>query len=91
MIMKVCELEFKMIKRDEDKLYIAKGDFGRITVLDRITGWSNGVRDTETGYKDKDGKFWLVSGMFDIRDFVNLDVEDAIAKIKELANTCIGV
>lgn len=63
-------------------------DGDRITVLDRLTGF--GWRDIETGYKDKDGKFWLASGNFDIRDYDELSAKDAICKIKENSNTCTG-
>lgn len=60
----------------------------RITVLDRLTGF--GWRDVETGYRDVDGRFWLVSGDFDIRDYPDIDVNDAIRKIKQEANNNKG-
>lgn len=70
--------------------FYAKGDYGRFTVVDREIGWSGCRRDTETGYQDTRGRFWLVSGMFDIRDYHQLAVEEAIALVKALANTCVG-
>ena len=71
---------------------ISKTNYGvglhRITVLDRMTGF--GHRDVETGYRSNDGRFWLASGYFDIRDFDNLTINEAITKIKANANNCIG-
>lgn len=64
-------------------------NLGSITVLDRMTGFSFG-RDTETGFHDVDGKFWLASGMFDIRDYLPLSFSDAVSLIKQNANNCIG-
>lgn len=63
-------------------------DGNRITVVDRLTGF--GWRAIETGLLDKDGEFWLASGNFDIRMFPELEISEAIKKIKENANTCIG-
>jgi hypothetical protein len=92
--MVVKELQFNKTTHcdGEDALFSANTKIGRITVLDRLTGWGNGdIRDIETGYKDLDGKFWLVSGQFDIRKYPDLTIEEAIGKIKENANTCIGI
>ena len=61
----------------------------RITVLDRMTGFSCG-RDIETGYRDREGKFWLASSDFDIRRWPELTLAQAIEKIKTNANTCRG-
>lgn len=90
--MLVKDLEWKEEKRcdREDTLYIAHTDLGRITVLDRITGWGGGLRDIETGYKDKDGRFWLASCAFDIRRFPELSLDEAVELIKKEANTCRG-
>jgi hypothetical protein len=60
----------------------------RITVLDRMTGF--GHRDIETGFRDVDGRFWLASGDFDIRWYPQLNVNEAIYKIKKEANSCRG-
>lgn len=74
----------------EDTLYTAYliGG-GRLTVLDRVTGYSCGRRDIESGYKDKEGRFWLASGDFDIRSR-DVPVDEAIELIKANANTCVG-
>ena len=63
---------------------------GRITVLDRLTGYSDYIRDTETGYKDESGRFWLASGMQDVRDYPEFTIPEAIEWIKTHANTCIS-
>lgn len=90
--MRVKDLEFTMhpapFRGETDTLYAAKGEWGKFTVMDRMTGF--GWRDVETGYHDNDGKFWLASGNFDIRQFPNLTVEEAIEKTKKYANTCVG-
>jgi len=75
---------------DEDTIYYATTTAGRFSVLDRLTGFGSNIRDTETGFKASDGKFWLASGMFDIRTYPDLTIEEAIKKIKENANNCIG-
>jgi len=62
----------------------------RITVLDRLTGYSGYIRDIETGYRDINNKFWLASGNFDIRDYPELTIVEAIEKIKKNSNTCTG-
>jgi len=54
---------------------------GRLTVLDRLTGYSGYVRDIETGYRDEKGEFYCASGGFDIRDYPELTIEEAIDKI----------
>jgi len=78
---------------EPDILYVYYFDqFGlseRITVLDRMTGFSWG-RDIETGYRDLEGKFWLASSDFDIRRWPELTLEQAVEKIKANANTCKG-
>jgi hypothetical protein len=71
---------------------IAKTPYGvkvvRISVLDRMTGF--GHRDIETGFRELDNRFWLVSGDFDIRYFPDLSATDAINKIKAEANNGNG-
>lgn len=77
---------------DDDTLHMLKlGEKEKITVLDRLTGFGFGIRDIETGYKDDNGKFWLVSGNFDIRDYGSITIQEAIEYIKMNANACIGV
>lgn len=61
-------------------------NLGSLTVLDRMTGF--GWRDIETGYRDPDGKFWLASGNFDIRDSEAKTIGEAINLVKRFANTC---
>ena len=63
----------------------------RISVLDRLTGYSGYVRDIETGFKDIYDNFWLASGDFDIRKYPELTLDEAIALIKENANTCVQI
>lgn len=70
------------------RLYVNDG--GTITVLDRLMGYSGCIRDVETGLFDKNGKFWLASGDFDIRKFGDITTREAIDKIKRNANTCTG-
>ena len=75
---------------DSDHLYTLKLPKGeRITVLDRITGFSGHLRDTETGYRNAEGKFWLGAGDFDIREY-KISIKSAIIKIKEHSNICRG-
>lgn len=90
--MLVKDIEWKKESRmdGEDFIFTAHTELGRFTVLDRLTGLGDGYRDTETGFKDKEGKFWLASGMFDIRVFPELTLPEAVTFIKEEANTCIG-
>lgn len=92
--MLVKEMEWKKETRmdGENIIFTAYTDYGRFTVLDRLTGWGDGnCRDTETGFKNKEGKFWLASGMMDIRRFPDLTIEEAVELVKKEANTCIGV
>ena len=89
--MRVKDLDFKKeIRMDgEDIYYFVYTDFGRISVLDRLTGF--GWRDIETGFTDNDDKFWLASGDFDIRRNSEMEIPEAIELIKKSANTCIGL
>lgn len=75
---------------DYDKSYqwAFHSNLGSITVLDRRTGF--GWRDTETGYRDEHGKFWLASGNYDVRRSPCKTVGDAIEWVKSKANTCKG-
>lgn len=63
-------------------------ELGSLTVVDRMTGF--GWRDVESGYRDKDGKFWLASGHHDVRDSGCKTVGEAIQWVKARANNCIG-
>lgn len=88
--MKVKDIEWKVETRcdGEDYLFGYNFDDQRITVLDRMTGF--GYRDTETGYRDEEGKFWLASGGYDVRDCPEFTIQEAIAFVKHFANTCVG-
>jgi hypothetical protein len=84
--MKVSDLEWNETTQlqGENTLYTAKvEDFGRFTVLDRLTGWGGGRRDIETGFTDLKESFWLASGMFDIRTYPDLSIESAAELVKE--------
>ena len=72
----------------EDVQSVFHCDLGSITVLDRLTGF--GWRDVESGFRDKDGKFWLASGNFDIIAIKPKTFGEAIEMIKKNSNTCIG-
>lgn len=90
--MKIKDLVFtKKEQGYSDILYSANTDYGRITILDRLTGYSGNIRDIETGFCDKEDLFWLASGMFDIRNYPELTIEEAIQKIKDNANNCKGI
>lgn len=92
--MLVKELDWKKESRmdGEDIIFTVHTDFGRFTVLDRLTGWGDVCRrDTETGFKNKEGRFWLASGMFDIRHFPKLTIAEAADLVKKEANICMGV
>jgi hypothetical protein len=80
--------EVDMSKREDDRQFALHTDIGSLTVLDRMTGF--GWRDIETGYRDKDGKFWLASGGFDVRYSGAKKLGEAIAWVKQNANNCIG-
>ena len=71
---------------DRDIQFAFHSELGSITVLDRMTGF--GWRDIETGYRDKDGKFWLASGNYDVRESGSKTIGEAINCIKSNANTC---
>jgi hypothetical protein len=88
---KDLEWKHKTICGGEDHLFSANVDgVGRLSVLDRLTGYGWCARDTETSFRDTGDKFWLVSGMFDIRNYPDLTIEEAVAKVKQWANNCTG-
>ena len=89
--MKIKDITWREWHKSKDDTLIGyESEYGKITVLDRMTGFGDGIRDIETGFKANDGDFWLASGMFDIRDCPELTIPEAIEKIKEHANTCVG-
>jgi len=69
----------------EDVQYALHTNLGSLTVLDRMTGF--GFRDIETGFRDPDGKFWLASCNCDVRESGSKTIGDAIAWVKQNANT----
>ena len=73
---------------ETDKSLALHTNLGSITVLDRMTGFGGGIRDTETGFRDMDGNFWLASGNLDVRESDAKTIGEAIAWVKENANTC---
>lgn len=77
------------IGKEPDSQWAFHCNLGSITVIDRMTGFSFG-RDTETGFRDADGKFWLASGMFDIRNHLPMQFGEAVELIKSNANNCKG-
>ena len=67
-------------------------NLGSLTVVDRLTGYAGYVRDIETGYQCKEtGLFWLASGGFDVRKSEAKTLGEAIAWVKEHANSCVGI
>lgn len=81
------------------------GHHGRMTVLDRPTGFSFGIRDTETGFRDTYSpwrhqihNFWLASGDCDIirelshgeRRRCGMAWDEAVEWVKSRANTVVG-
>ena len=86
---KLANLVFNDVQMyDGDSQHAHHAPWGSITVVDRMTGF--GWRDVETGFCDPDEVFWLATGNFDIRDFPDLSISEAIEWIKENANTCIA-
>ena len=58
----------------------------QLTVLDRMTGYGDGLRDVETGYRNKAGAFWLASGGFDVREYENCTYAEVIKMLKRRAH-----
>lgn len=82
------ELFHEVPRWEDDYQFALHTNLGSLTVLDRMTGF--GWRDIEAGYRDPEGKFWLASGGFDVRDSESKTIGEAIAWVKERANNCIG-
>lgn len=93
------ELEFHLVKSDvehtirgwmeePDLQYALFTNLGSLTVLNRMTGF--GYRDTETGFRTHDGRFWLASGDYDVRDSGVSTISDAIEWVKRHCNSCTG-
>lgn len=73
---------------DGDRQWALHTNLGSLTVLDRMTGFSWGYRDIETGYRDPSGVFWLASGQCDVRNSGAQTIGQAIEWVKRNANTC---
>jgi hypothetical protein len=85
----INETDFHFVAGTGDETQMAlHTDMGSLTVLDRMTGY--GWRDIETGFRSPDGKFWLASGNFDVRNSGSSTMQEAIDRVKKNANTCIG-
>lgn len=74
---------------EDDKSYALHTNLGSLTVLDRVTGFIGSPRDIETGYRDKNGNFWLASGGYDVRKSGCKTMGEAIKWVKDRANTCV--
>jgi len=89
---KIKDVEFKESNRSVDEnrsWYLNIPSIGTISVVNRMTGFSEYGRDTETGFTDIDGAFWLVSYQhFDIREYADMPIVKAIQLIKKRSNTC---
>jgi hypothetical protein len=87
----MSDLEFHLVPNDFEcnVQYALHTNLGSLTVLDRMTGF--GHRDTETGFREPDGLFWLASGNFDVRDSDSKTIGDAIEWVKKHANNCRGI
>lgn len=73
-----------------DSSYALHTNLGSLTVVNRKTGFIGSPRDTESGYRDIDGKFWLATGNVDVMESGCKTVGDAIKFVKDNSNTCIG-
>lgn len=71
---------------DENVQVALHTNLGSLTVLRRMTGF--GWWDTETGFRDIDGKFWLASGNMDVRQLTPIKLASMIEWVKLNANTC---
>ena len=72
---------------ESDVRYALHTNLGSFIVLDRMTGF--GFRDTETGFRDNDGEYWLASGGYDVRKSGSVSINDAINWVKSKANSCV--
>ena len=73
---------------EDDKQFALHTNLGSLTVLDRMTGF--GYRDIETGFRDKEGKFWLATGDCDVRYSGVKTIREAIDWVKSHADICNG-
>jgi len=75
-------------QEDDGENFAFHSEIGSLTVVDRMTGF--GWRDIETGYRDPEGRFWLASGNYDVRESGCETVGEAIDWVKVRANNCVG-
>jgi len=73
-----------------DESYALHTNLGSLTVVARMTGYGNGLRDIESGFRSPDGEFWLASCDCDVRESGANNIREAINWVKERANTCVG-
>ena len=72
----------------EDNQQVAfHSDLGSLTVLRRMTGF--GWWDTETGFRDTHGNFWLASGNMDVRSIAPVSFATMVDWVKANADTCV--
>ena len=76
-------------KFEDDESFALHTNLGSLTVVDRMTGYENGIRDIESGFRSPDGEFWLASGNCDVRESGSATIREAIDWVKERANTCV--
>ena len=78
--------ERPIVSDTNDRFWLVQLTNGsQLTVLDRMTGYGDGIRDIETGYRNKAGAFWLASGGFDVREYEDCTYADAIKILKRRA------
>jgi hypothetical protein len=80
------EVDMSWSDTDEQKAF--HSNLGTLTVLDRMTGYGNGIRDIETGYRNPSGDFWLASCDRDVLESGAKTVGEAIQWVKKHANNC---
>ena len=61
-------------------------NLGSLTVVDRVTGF--GWRDVESGYRNKEGLFWLASGHVNVMYSKAGTVGEAIDYVIAMSNAC---
>ena len=104
-ILNPFDFEFEPVYETDLIARVHVKNIGHITVVNRLTGYSGGVRDIESGFRgqcqeeykriSKDGEakryadFWLASGNFDIINYEGTYAQ-AIQVIKNNSNTCTG-
>ena len=78
-------------QHEGDESFALHTNLGSLTVLDRMTGFGDGIRDIESGFRSPDGEFWLASGNYDVRESGAANVGEAIKWVKDRANSCVGI